>query len=149
MKVVMKNMPTNLLAVGLKLNFQIEEKVVGKCEIVSINSETNEIEVKLDKASSIIYKRFMKDNEEQKSFSIEALKTNNTKEWKQYQKSYSFEDLIKLSRKEFDLDNSWNLLYGWGLEQANYKHMLYGVSSDDKELYGLVSLVWYITDYNA
>lgn len=56
-------------------------------------------------------------------------------------KSYSFEELTEIGRKQFNLDNDWNCFMAEVLEQTNYKYMLYGLSSGQKKIYGLVSLI--------
>lgn len=55
-------------------------------------------------------------------------------------KSYSFDELTKIGRKELGLDDSWKCFMAEALEQTGYRYMLYGLESGDEEVYGLVPL---------
>lgn len=52
MKITMHNPVAPFVAIGQKLDFKIGKEVAGKCEIVSVDTETNAIGIELDRAAS-------------------------------------------------------------------------------------------------
>ncbi|HHT7153112.1 hypothetical protein P4I89_08410 [Bacillus cereus] len=52
MKITMHNPVAPFVAIGQKLDFKIGKEVAGKCEIVSVDTETNAIGIELDRAAA-------------------------------------------------------------------------------------------------
>lgn len=53
MKITMYNPVAPFVAIGQKLDFKIGKEVAGKCEIVSVDTETNAIGIGLSSGSCL------------------------------------------------------------------------------------------------
>lgn len=65
-----RNIIAQFVKVGQVMDFKIERDVIGKCKIVSINKETNEIELEVNSEAYYMYEDFLDASNEQKSFEI-------------------------------------------------------------------------------
>lgn len=71
MKIKTYNLMAQFVNVGQEFDFQIDRDIVGKCKVIGLNKETNEIEFELDKDSSVHFETFEKEILKHASFSID------------------------------------------------------------------------------
>jgi len=70
-KIKMKNLCAQFMEVGQVVDFQVEKDVVGKCKIINIDKENNEIELELDNDSSASMNQLVDSMDKVSTFSIE------------------------------------------------------------------------------
>lgn len=71
MRIKTINISAQFVKIGETIDFQIEKDIAGKCNVIDVNKETNEITLELDEKSSINIESFMKENGSCSTMSIE------------------------------------------------------------------------------
>lgn len=64
MTIKTRNIIAQFARVGQEMDFKLERDVISKCKIVSINKETNEIELEVNSEAYSKYEEFLKESNE-------------------------------------------------------------------------------------